>query len=778
MVSVVAHKRDGQDRHGAVLDNIKNLGFRYAKSGGISICIKDMIIPKKKEEILDKGRVRLAQTLKDFAAGNLTDEERYQQVISIWTQATDEVTQELMDALSKDQDGFNPVHIMQFSGARGNKDQIRQLAGMRGLMQRPTKKLTGSIGEIIESPILSNFREGLTVLEYFISTHGARKGLADTALKTSDAGYLTRRLCDVAQDLIITEEDCGVQNGITVRAITDVDSRGEKILEPLRDRITGRTPVDDVAHPTKSRIITPRGVEITEELAREIEDAGIDELDIRSVLTCQTRRGICRCCYGRNLASGRMVELGEAVGIIAAQSIGEPGTQLTLRTFHTGGVSMGVVEGWYQSDVDGHVKFRGVKFIEAESGELIVVNRSGSIKVLDKNDNEVQTLPSIPYGARLFKRDGDAVKKGEHIVRWDPNATPIISEVSGKVSFEDIVEGVTLKVEFDPENEASIATIMEHKEERHPKLVIMDDSDQVVATYTLSAGTVIAKETREGERVFKGQVLARVPRPRTKSRDITGGLPRVDELFEARKPKEIAFIADISGRFEIRGISKGMRKCAIVAENAEEHTYSIPLNRNFLVRDSEPVQVGDALTDGSLSPHDILRVKGEKSVMQFLMSEIQEVYRLQGVTINDKHIECIVRQMLKKIIIDEPGNTRFLYGQQVDKWVFQEENDRVVKNGGEPAVGKPKLLGLTKASLETESFISAASFQETTRVLTDAAIRGRKDYLRGLKENVIMGLLIPAGTGLPRYRSLLVTRKGENKNPVDQPEGEQAEAKR
>ncbi len=760
VVSVVFEAR-GNKAAARVLDNIKNLGFRYAKAGGISICIKDMIIPELKESILEKGRERLATINKDFAAGNLTDEERYQNVISIWTQATDEVTQELMSRLSEDQNGFNPVHIMQFSGARGNKDQIRQLAGMRGLMQRPTKKLTGSIGEIIESPILSNFREGLTVLEYFISTHGARKGLADTALKTSDAGYLTRRLCDVAQDLIITEDGCGTHNGIAVRAITDIDSRGERIIEPLRGRITGRTPVEDVVHPQTGELILERGGEITEAKALEIEEAGIEELEIRTVLTCQTRRGICRRCYGRDLATGRMVNLGEAIGIIAAQSIGEPGTQLTLRTFHTGGVSMGVVEGWYQSEINGSVKFKDIKFIETEAGDRIVVNRSGSIKVLDKDDNEVQNLPNIPYGARLFVTDGDSVKKGEHIVRWDPNASPIIAEQQGVLDHEDIIEGVTMRTEFDAENETSIQTIVEHREERHPKLIIRDNDGEIIAAYTLSTGTVLSREARNGEKVFRGQVLARVPRPRTKSRDITGGLPRVDELFEARKPKEIAFIADISGRFEIRGIAKGMRKCAIVADNNEEHTYSIPLNRNFLVRDGEHVQVGDALTDGSLSPHDILRVKGEKAVMQFLLTEIQEVYRLQGVTISDKHIESIVRQMLKKIIIEEPGNTRFLYGQQVDKWMFQEENERVIKNGGEPAVGTPKLLGLTKASLETESFISAASFQETTRVLTDAAIRGRKDYLRGLKENVIMGLLIPAGTGLPRYRSMDISRSGE-----------------
>ena len=771
VVSTV-HEATGNKITAEVLDNIKNLGYAHAKLGGISICIKDMKIPPRKKEIVDKGRERLAQTNKDFAAGNLTEEERYQQVISIWTQATDELTQELMKNLSNDQDGFNPVHIMQFSGARGNKDQIRQLAGMRGLMQRPTKKLTGSIGEIIEQPILSNFREGLTVLEYFISTHGARKGLSDTALKTSDAGYLTRRLCDVAQDLIITEDDCGTHNGMTVRAITDVDSRGEKVIEPLRVRITGRTPVEDVVHPQTGRLILARGAEVTEAIALEIEEAGIEELAIRTVLTCQTRRGICRRCYGRNLATGRMVDLGEAVGIIAAQSIGEPGTQLTLRTFHTGGVTMGVVEGWYQSDVDGYVKFKNLKHIKTEAGEFIVSNRNGSIKVCDRNDNEVQNLPNIPYGARLFKLDGAEVKKGERIVTWDPNATPIISEAKGTLELEDIVEGVTMRTEYDPENESAISTIAEHKEERHPKLKVVNSAGEVLAIYQLSAGTVLSKETKKDAPVYVGQVLARVPRPRTKSRDITGGLPRVDELFEARKPKEIAFIADISGRFELRGIQKGQRKCAIIATNGEEHTYSIPLNRNFLVRDGEQVEVGQPLTDGSLSPHDILRVKGEKAVMTFLLQEIQDVYRLQGVTISDKHIESICRQMLKKVVIEDPGNTRFLFGQQVDKWMFTEENDRVVKNGGEPAVGKPKLLGLTKASLETESFISAASFQETTRVLTDAAIRGRKDYLRGLKENVIMGLLIPAGTGLPRYRSLAVSRSGEQREEDNANAGE------
>jgi DNA-directed RNA polymerase subunit beta' len=764
VVSAV-HEATGNKITAQVLDDIKNLGYRHAKLGGLSICIKDMQIPEKKKSILAVGTAEREVALKQFNAGNLTPEERYQKIISIWTHATEQVTAELMETLQKDQDGFNPVYVMMTSGARGNKDQIRQLAGMRGLMQRPTKKLTGSIGEIIEQPILSNFREGLTVVEYFISTHGARKGLSDTALKTSDAGYLTRRLCDVAQDLIITEDDCGTHNGLTVRAITDVDSRGEKVIQPLRERITGRTPVEDVRHPSKGHLIVPRGGEISEEIAAAIEDAGIESLEIRAVLTCQTRRGICRRCYGRNLATGKFVDLGEAVGIIAAQSIGEPGTQLTLRTFHTGGVNTGIVEGWYEASREGFIKFINLSVLKTDAGHSIVRNRLGEIRVYDAEENEIQRLPNIPYGARLLKLDGDAVKKNEKIVEWESSQTPIISEVRGTLRFSDIIDGVTLRRDYDPQTEAMTATIAEHKEERHPKLIIEDESGTEVASYTLSAGTILNKETRDGMRVGAGQVLARVPRPRTKSRDITGGLPRVDELFEARKPKEIAFIADISGKFEVRGISKGQRKCAIVAQNGEEHTYSIPLNRNFLVRDQEIVEVGQPLTDGSLSPHDILRVKGEKAVMQFLLQEIQDVYRLQGVTINDKHIESIVRQMLKKVIIEGPGNTRFLFGQQVDKWLFHEENDRVTKNGGQPAVGNPKLLGLTKASLETESFISAASFQETTRVLTDAAIRGRKDYLRGLKENVIMGLLIPAGTGLPRYRSLAVSRPGENRDP-------------
>ncbi len=758
-----AHDRCGPQTTAALLDKIKELGFEFAKQGGISICMNDMKIPTTKETIIAQARKEVEKVWRQFNSGSVTDEERYQNIINIWTHATDNIASSLMDELKSDQRGLNPIFIMAHSGARGNKDQIRQLAGMRGLMQRPTKKLTGAVGEIIEQPIISNFREGLTVLEYFISTHGARKGLADTALKTSDAGYLTRRLVDVAQDLIIVEDDCGTHNGITVEPIKEVTTQGERELEPLRDRIVGRFPVDDVRHPVTDEMICNRATMIDEDIARAIEDAGISELDIRSVLTCETRRGICARCYGRNMATGRVVEMGEAVGVIAAQSIGEPGTQLTLRTFHIGGVANRVLEGWYQSTFTGSVKFKGVKTVDAGDGMLTVVNRTGSIQVLDDEGSIQQTLPNIPYGAKIAKRDGDRVFKGERFVTWDPNQVPIIAEVEGTIHLVDIIEGVTMKVDIDPQTEISTMIITEHREERHPQIQIIDSEGKLVAHYALSAGTIISRETQEGQSVRIGQTVARLPRPRSKTRDITGGLPRVDELFEARKPKDIAFIADIEGRFEFRGVSKGARKCAIVADNGEEHLYTIPLSRQLLVRDGERVQVGEQITDGSVSPHDILRVKGEKSVMEFLLQEIQQVYRLQGVNISDKHIECIIRQMLKKVIVEEVGNTRFLFGQQVDKWVFQEENERVIEAGGEAGVGKPKLLGLTKASLETESFISAASFQETTRVLTDAAVRGRRDHLRGLKENVIMGLLIPAGTGLPANRNIEILIEGEEK---------------
>jgi len=758
-IVAVCHKRVGNVRTAKCLDDMKSLGYGQAKAAGISICITDMLIPAQKAEILERARKEVEKVTNHYAKGLITFGERYSKIIHEWSLATDAVAAEMMSQMQKDQNGLNPIFMMANSGARGNEAQIRQLAGMRGLMQKPTKKITGDVGEIIESPIISNFREGLTVLEYFISTHGARKGLADTALKTSDAGYLTRRLCDVAQDLIITEEDCGTIDGIDVKPIIEITRTGERELEPLSDRIAGRVPVNDVKDPNTGRIIAPRNEMITDEVAKEIEQAGIRSVTIRSVLTCRTKRGICTKCYGRNLATGRMVELGEAVGIIAAQSIGEPGTQLTLRTFHIGGTASVAVEGWYQASAEGVVKYRNLRTVQHPDGYLIVVNRAGSMVVESGEGNVLQTLPNIQYGARLLVADGAPVKRGDRLVEWDPHFTPILAEMNGTIKMVDIISGVTLREEFDPETEASQRMITEHKEERHPSIQILDDAGNVLVQYVLSSGTILTPELQDGRKVSAGQVLARIPRARTKSKDITGGLPRIDELFEARKPKDAAVIAEIDGVIHIKSSAKGVRKLTITADNGEERQYSIPVSRHLIVRDGERVQAGDTITDGTPNPHDILAVKGEKAVMEFLLSEVQEVYRLQKVNINDKHIECIIRQMLKKVVVEEVGNTRFLYGQQVDRTEFEEENRITIEKGGTPAKGRPKLLGLTKASLETDSFISAASFQETTRVLTDAAVRGRFDFLRGLKENVIMGLLIPAGTGLPVYRNIEVRPK-------------------
>ncbi|MBN1515727.1 DNA-directed RNA polymerase subunit beta' [Candidatus Sumerlaeota bacterium] len=773
----VIHKRHGSKTTAAVLDNMKNLGFEYAKRGGISICVGDMLIPENKSSIIGSARDEALKVVQQWERGVLTAGERYNKIIDIWTHATETMAHEMMSRLKADRHGMNPILIMSVSGARGNEQQIRQLAGMRGLMQKPTKKISGGVGEIIETPIVSNFREGLTVLEYFISTHGARKGLADTALKTSDAGYLTRRLVDVVQDLIITEDDCQTYNGITLTAIKEVTTQGERTLESLGDRLLGRVPVNDVVNPNTGEVICKRNEMITEQLAREIEDSGVEEVLIRSVLTCETRRGICCRCYGQNMATGRMVQLGESVGVVAAQSIGEPGTQLTLRTFHIGGTASVLLEGWYQSNSDGYVKLKGVKYIERKNEqtgqkELIVINRTGNVHVQDENGTTVQVLPNIPYGSTIMRMENDAVREGDVFIRWSPQVMPILAEVSGTVKFHDIVSGITLREEVDPATEAVQKLISEHREELHPQIHIVDENGDVISQHTLSAGTILSPGLADGSQVIAGDVLARIPRTVTKSRDITGGLPRVDELFEARKPKDQALIADIDGIVQFRGISKGARKIAVVAENGEEDLYTVPHARHILVRDGERVRAGDQLTDGSISPHDILRVKGEKAVQEFLLQEIQKVYRLQGVSINDKHIEAIIRQMLKKVVIEEVGNTSFLYGQQVDRFAFQEENESAISKGGEPARAKPKLLGLTKASLETDSFISAASFQETTRVLTDAAVRGRVDHLRGLKENVIMGLLIPAGTGLPIHHNIEVGVAGEERSVEEELEEE------
>ncbi|MCX7718280.1 MAG: DNA-directed RNA polymerase subunit beta' [Candidatus Sumerlaeaceae bacterium] len=758
-IVATVHKLVGKVATSRMLDEMKSLGYYHAKRGGISISMRDMVIPAEKDQVIANATREVEKVQAARNVGNLTESEKYSQVVQIWTRATDRISEIMMREMARDQNGLNPIYMMAHSGARGNEAQIKQLAGIRGLMQKPTKKITGDIGEIIENPIKSNFREGLSVLEYFISTHGARKGLADTALKTSDAGYLTRRLVDAAQDLFITEEDCGTTDSISVRAITELVHTGERELEPLADRIAGRVVAEDVIHPVTKKLIISRNQLVTDEIAKAIETAGIEEVKIRSVLTCKTRRGICAHCYGLNLATGRMVELGEAVGVIAAQSIGEPGTQLTLRTFHIGGVASVTVEGWYQSAHEGIARYHDIKVLNVQRDQRLVINRSGLLTVEDEDGVVLQRMPGIPYGARMLVKDGARVKRGERLVEWDPHFTPIMTEHDGIVRFVDIVSGVTMSEEFDIVSEQMQRVISEHKEERHPSLVVVNAKGDELARYALSSGTFLSKDIDDGEKVVAGQVLARIPRARMKSKDITGGLPRVDELFEARKPKDAAVIAEIDGVIHIKGSARGARKFTIVPDKGEERQYSVPISRHLIVRDGERVRAGDVITDGTLSPHDILAIKGEKAVMEFLVSEIQEVYRVQKVTINDKHIECMVRQMLKKVVVEEVGNTRFLYGQQVDKWEFEEENRITIEKGGTPAKGRPKLLGLTKASLETESFISAASFQETTRVLTDAAVRGRYDFLRGLKENVIMGLLIPAGTGLPRYRTIQVQPK-------------------
>ena len=752
-IITLAHEVCGPTRTAAILDDMKDLGLEYATRSGISICVDDMKVPETKQQTLNGARKEVDVVQREYERGNLTLGERYNKVIDIWTHATEKIGEDMLDVLKRDQKGMNPIYIMAFSGARGNEQQIRQLAGIRGLMQRPTKKVTGGVGEIIESPIMSNFREGLTVLEYFISTHGARKGLADTALKTSDAGYLTRRLVDSAQDLIVTEEDCGTQNGIVVSPITEVTTQGERVLESLADRITGRCLAEDVIDPKSGELIAPRNILLDRLTATAIQDAGINSVMIRSVLTCETRRGVCCRCYGQDLASTDLVEMGEAVGVIAAQSIGEPGTQLTLRTFHVGGVAGVLLEGWYQANLDGIVKYKNMRVVKNVEGSFTVINRTGSIHVEEKDGNDVQILPNIPYGATIDVPDGGRVTKGSIFARWDPRSIPIVAETEGIVRFEDLILGVTVREEVDPTTEKVQKIITEHKEELHPRLIIEADG-KAAGKAELAAGTIISRGIEDGSRVTAGIILARIPQTRSKSRDITGGLPRVDELFEARRPKDCAVITDVDGVVHYRGIARGARKLAVVTDTGEESTFSVPVNRQLIVAEGDRVTAGDPMTDGSLNPHDVLRVKGEKAVQEFLLNEIQEVYRLQGVSIDDKHIECIIHQMLKKVVIEDVGDTSFLYGQQVDKFAFQQENAEVEAKGGQASTASARLLGLTKASLETESFISAASFQETTRVLTDAAVRGRVDYLRGLKENVIMGLLIPAGSGLLIYRNI------------------------
>ena len=741
-----------------MLDRMKEIGFEFATRAGITVSIDDIKIPGSKPKMIEQAKKEVAAIERQYQQGVITDGERYNKVIDIWTHTTDNIAEVMMNGLSEDRHGFNPIYMMADSGARGSKMQIRQLAGMRGLMAKPQQKITGAAGEIIESPIIANFREGLTVLEYFISTHGARKGLADTALKTADAGYLTRRLVDVAQDVIIAEEDCKTLNGISIGAIRE----GSEVIEPLKERILGRVALDNVVDLLSDEVLVRSGQEIDEVIAEKIENAVVERIRIRSVLTCESQRGVCAKCYGRNLSIGRTVEVGESVGIIAAQSIGEPGTQLTLRTFHIGGTASRVLEiSKIEVKNEGIVRLHNARTIPNSEGDYIVLNRNAELGVYDERGSEHELYP-VPYGAVLKVSEGSKVKKNEVVALWDLYNVPIFTEQSGKVHFEDIVEGKTMKEQTDETTGLIGRVIMEHKEEdMHPQIIIRDSNNEVVANYAIPTGAYFTVEN--GDVIKAGDILAKIPREISKTRDITGGLPRVAELFEARKPKGAAVISEIDGIINFSGMVRGMRRCLVKHETGIEKEYLIPGGRHLNVRDNDRVQAGEALTDGPVNPHDILEIKGENEVQEYLVNKVQEVYRLQGVTINDKHIEVIVRQLLRKVMVEDSGDTKFLVGTQVYRFTFRDENERVIKEGGRPATARPILLGITKASLGTESFISAASFQETTRVLTEAAIAGKVDDLTGLKENVIMGHLISAGTGMPGMQELRAQLEGENK---------------
>jgi DNA-directed RNA polymerase subunit beta' len=748
-------------------DRLKNLGYSYATRAGISIAVGDLTVPEVKERLLGEATAAVSDIEQQYYDGLITNGERYNKVVDHWAEATEKVAAAMMDAIGKDYiegpDGdpvevpsFNSVYIMADSGARGGPAQIRQLAGMRGLMAKPS-------GEIIERPITANFREGLTVLEYFISTHGARKGLADTALKTANSGYLTRRLVDVAQDAIVTEYDCGTLDGMEVTALVEA---GE-IIEPLGDRILGRVALDDIYDAHSGDLLVEAGTELDEGTVEMIENSGINRVMIRSVLTCQTKRGVCIKCYGRDLARGRTVNIGEAIGVIAAQSIGEPGTQLTMRTFHIGGAASRQAE---QSTLEnrgpGTIRLQNMETVEVpgaggRQNHHVVMNRQGVLLVTDEEGREKERY-SVIYGARLQVVDGQTVAPGTTLAEWDPFAVPILSEQQGVVRFQDIKEGVTVTEEVDEVTGLSQKVVVETREaDMRPQVTIRDSETGQVkkllsgrgdARYILPVGANIV--VNDGDEVAAGQILAKIPRETSKTKDITGGLPRVAELFEARKPKEHAVISEIDGWIEFGKDTKGKRKIIVRPEIGEPKEYLIPKGKALNVREGDRVQAGEELTPGAANPHDILKVLGDKELAKYLVDEIQEVYRLQGVRINDKHIETIVRQMLRRVRIKDVGDTNFLVDEQIEKWIFEEENERVLTIGGRAAVGEPLLLGITKASLSTESFISASSFQETTKVLTEAALSGKIDYLRGLKENVIMGRLIPAGTGLSGYRTL------------------------
>jgi len=737
--------RFGLKRTVQMLDELKELGFQYATKSGISIGIDDMVIPGDKFSLVENTEKEVVKVQQQYLDGAITNGERYNKVVAIWSDITEKVAEQMFKAMERqDKEGvINPIYVMADSGARGSKQQIRQLSGMRGLMAKPS-------GEVIETPITSNFREGLTVLQYFISTHGARKGLADTALKTADSGYLTRRLVDVAQDVIISEIDCGTADGIFVEPITEAGVE----VEPLRDRIVGRVSLDKIKD-YEGNIIVDVNQEISEELANAVQAAGIERVNIRSVLTCESRRGACARCYGRNLATGRFVELGEAVGVIAAQSIGEPGTQLTMRTFHIGGTATRITE---QSKLEarnsGFVRFIDMNVVRGRGEHLIAMNRNGLIAIVDEKGREKERY-HVVYGARLRVEENQPVKLGELLAEWDPYTFSILTEAGGTIQFKDLQPGITIEEQVDEVTGLSqlVVTLPPGDEKHAPTIQVRDSAGRTRKKYLMPSRAHLM--VQDGDEVQPGDVLAKIPRETTKTKDITGGLPRVVELFETRKPRDPAVISEIDGVVKYGEISKGLRKIYVESEDGRtQKEYSIIRGVHINVQEGEHVKAGEPLIDGPLNPHDLLAVLGEKYTQAYLVNAIQEVYRLQGVNINDKHIETIVRQMMRWVKVEDVGDTAFLLDEQVDKFRFREENDRIISEGGRPATGRPLLLGITKASLSTDSFISAASFQETTRVLTEAAVAGKVDYLRGLKENVIMGRLIPAGTGLERYRNI------------------------
>ena len=735
------------------LDRLKELGFYWAMKAGVSIGIIDMIIPKEKHTELESAYKQIAVVEKQYRSGIITDGERYNKIIDVWTHAGNTIADVMIQTLEHNEGRkeLNPVYVMVDSGARGNKQQVKQLAGMRGLMAKPS-------GEIVERPITSNFREGLNVMEYFISTHGARKGLADTALKTADSGYLTRKLVDASQDVIIYEDDCGTTLGIVVRPIYEGD---EEVVD-LATRLIGRVSCETVKDPVTATTVLKKNTLIDEKTALAVEKIGIEHLKIRSVLTCESKRGCCAKCYGRNLATGQMVKLGEAVGIIAAQSIGEPGTQLTMRTFHIGGVASGTFkQPIVKAKNDGDIRFNELKAVQNTDGQWVALNKNGTVTIHSKDGREIERY-TIVVGSTISIADGGHVKKGETFIQWDPHNVPILTEKAGRVEFRDMIPGVTVKSEIDEGTGLKGTVVIEHKEDLHPQIVIVDEkTKEILASYSIPAGAHVA--VTEGKKIQAGSLLAKTPRKVAKTKDITGGLPRVAELFEARRPKDASEIAKIDGTVEIGGTVRGKRKIIVTdVETGAEEEHLVPMNKHIIVLRGDFVKKGQQLTDGPVVPHDILDVCGPQALQEYMVNEVQEVYRLQGVEIADKHIEIIVRQMLRKVKVTEPGDTTLLWGDQIDRLAFEKENEEVEKKGGKPAEAVPVLLGITKASLETDSFISAASFQDTTRVLTEAATLGRVDNLRGFKENVIMGHLIPAGTGFPTHRDIKIVNLGDS----------------